>query len=167
VRHHGEEWRQAIAAEPARRSRVALAQFRLTLLGIPRGEARETSLAAVRLMHGEFPRGKNLFSEGTCNCQTGNSDGNKSKERKKPSHMPAKKSESHQDACCARVLWQDGAQDGRRVDSSPPTPYFERGPLPSPRTPLWLNGRRTPTRPVDKPCFWCVPLGFLIGFWWR
>ena len=41
---HGEEWREVTAAQPAGRSRVASAQFRLALPRIPRAAARGASL---------------------------------------------------------------------------------------------------------------------------
>ena len=44
MRKHGEEWREVTAAQPAGRSRVASAQFRLALPRIPRAAARGASL---------------------------------------------------------------------------------------------------------------------------
>ena len=44
VRKHGEEWREVTAAQPAGRSRVASAQFRLALPRMPRAEAQGASL---------------------------------------------------------------------------------------------------------------------------
>jgi hypothetical protein len=56
VPKHGEEWREVTAAQPAGRSRVASAQFRLALPRMPRGEAQGASLSFSN------PRVNKIFS---------------------------------------------------------------------------------------------------------